>query len=240
MDNEYIVQVGHDENRYIVAKTNLNVYYIIDTKEVVKYGPLTNIEFNKEKNKLNIPSSIELKDLDEYEQDHDLPEKILLIEIFGIFPLLWLLVLPFNFIFNSIILVIILKAMKMNLKEIKNIYKLSSAKICFSTWLSQLIAILIMSIPMYIDEFENLNKTIYFIIKESLAVATNPFDNIYSLSFLLILIMLIIIMNYLFVCRFSLKEVYKNKYIDEKQIKKIALLFAIFNIPYFVYFSISF
>ncbi len=90
---------------------------------------------------------------------------------------------------------------------------------------------------MYIDEFENLNKTIYFIIKESLAIATNPFDNIYSLSFLLILI---IIMNYLFVCRFSLKEVYKNKYIDEKQIKKIALLFAIFNIPYFVYFSISF
>lgn len=46
---------------------------------------MTNIEFNKEKNKLNIPSSIELKDLDEYEQDHDLPEKILLIEIFGIF-----------------------------------------------------------------------------------------------------------------------------------------------------------
>ncbi|WMT80878.1 hypothetical protein [Terrisporobacter mayombei] len=235
------MQVGHDKNRYIVAKTNLNVYYIIDTKEVVKYGPLTNIEFDKEKkNKLNIPSSIELKDLDEYEQDHDLPEKILLIEIFGIFPFLWVLVLPFNFIFNSIILVIILKVMKMNLKEIKNIYKLSSFKICFSTWLSQLIGIVIMRIPMFIDDFENLNKTIYFIIKESLAIATNPFDNIYSLIFLLMLIIIIGIMNYLFVYRFSLKEVYKNKYIDQKQIKKIALLFAIFNIPYFLYFSISF
>ena len=47
-------------------------------------------------------------------------------------------------------------------------------------------------------------------------------------------------MNYLFVYKFSLKEVYKNKYIDEKQIKKIALLFAVLNIPYFVYLSISF
>lgn len=32
--------------------------------------------------------------------------------------------------------------------------------------------------------------------------------------------MLIGIMNYLFFYKFSLKEVYKNKYIDEKQIKK--------------------
>ena len=239
-DNEYIVQVGHDKNRYIVAKTNLNSYYIIDTKAVVKYGPLTNTEFNKEKDKLNIMSTIELKDLDEYEQDHGLPEKILLIEIFVMLPFLWMLVLPFNFIFNSIILVIILKVMKMNLKEIKNIYKLCSFKICFFTWLSQLIAILIMGIPLFIDEFENLNRRIYFIMKESLAITTNPFDNMYSFIFLLILVGLIGIMNYLFVYKISLKDVYENKYIDEKQIKKIALLLALFNIPYFVYFSIGF
>lgn len=239
-ENEYVVQVGHDKNRYIVAKTNLNLYYIIDTKEVVKYGHLTNAEFNKEKNKLNIQSTAQLKDLDEYEQDHGLPEEISLIVVFVMLPFLWVLVLPFNFIFNSIILVIIFKVMKMNLKEIKSIYKLSSFKICFSTWLSQLIGIIIMSIPLFTDNFENLNRTICFMMKESLDILTNPFNNIYSSIFLLILIMLISIMNYLLIYRFSLKKVYKNEYIDEKQIKKIALLFAILNIPYFLYFSISF
>ena len=57
---------------------------------------------------------------------------------------------------------------------------------------------------------------------------------------ILILAVLIGIMNYLFVYKISLKDVYENKYIDEKQIKKIALLLTLFNIPYFVYFSIGF
>ena len=46
-----------------------------------------------------------------------------------------------------------------------------------------LIAILIMCILLFIDEFENLNRTIYFVMKESLAITTNHFDNIYSLIF---------------------------------------------------------
>lgn len=68
---EYIVQVGHDEQRYIVAKTNINLYYIIDTKEEVQYGPLSEDEFNKKKYDLKIPLSVILKDLDEYEVNID-------------------------------------------------------------------------------------------------------------------------------------------------------------------------
>lgn len=67
--NEFIVEVGHDKNRYIVAKTNLNLYYIIDTKEVIKYGPLNENEFNNKKEDLDILSSIELKNLEEYTRD---------------------------------------------------------------------------------------------------------------------------------------------------------------------------
>lgn len=63
---------------------------------------------------------------------------------------------------------------------------------------------------------------------------------IYSFIFLLMLILMIGIMNYLLVYRFSLKKVYENEYIDQKQRKKIVLLLAILNIPYFVYLSIGF
>ena len=63
---------------------------------------------------------------------------------------------------------------------------------------------------------------------------------IYSFIFLLMLILMIGIMNYLLVYRFSLKKVYENEYIDQKQRKKISLLLAILNIPCFVYLSIGF
>ena len=63
---------------------------------------------------------------------------------------------------------------------------------------------------------------------------------IYSFIFLLMLILMIGIINYLLVYRFSLKKVYENEYIDQKQRKKIVLLLAILNIPYFVYLSIGF
>lgn len=63
---------------------------------------------------------------------------------------------------------------------------------------------------------------------------------IYSFIFLLMLIFMIGIMNYLLVYRFSLKKVYENEYIDQKQRKKISLLLAILNIPCFVYLSIGF
>ena len=32
---EYVTQVGHDKDRYIIAKTNLDNYYLLDIKEVV-------------------------------------------------------------------------------------------------------------------------------------------------------------------------------------------------------------
>ena len=57
---------------------------------------------------------------------------------------------------------------------------------------------------------------------------------------ILMLIFMIGIMNYLLVYRFSLKKVYENEYIDQKQRNKMALLLATLNIPYFVYLSIGF
>lgn len=71
-EGEYLVKVGYDVQRYIVAKTNIDLYYIIDTKNIQKevvYGPLSESEFYKKKKELKIPSSLQLKDLDEYESE---------------------------------------------------------------------------------------------------------------------------------------------------------------------------
>ena len=65
---EFVTKVGHDNNRYIIAKTNLNNYYLLDTKKIVVKGPLTKEKFIELKDNVGIPKSITLKDLDEYKK----------------------------------------------------------------------------------------------------------------------------------------------------------------------------
>ena len=65
---EYVTQVGHDNDRYIIAKTNLNNYYLLDTKEIIVQGPLTKAKFVEARENVEIPNNITLKDLDEYEK----------------------------------------------------------------------------------------------------------------------------------------------------------------------------
>ena len=65
-EGEYVTQVGHD--RYIIAKTNLNNYYLLDTKEPIVYGPFTEEKFMQVKENVKIPESVTLKNLDKYKK----------------------------------------------------------------------------------------------------------------------------------------------------------------------------
>ncbi|MGX4599539.1 hypothetical protein [Faecalimicrobium sp. JNUCC 81] len=67
-EGEYVTQVGHDNDRYIIAKTNLNNYYLLDTKEPIVNGPFTEAKFIQVKENAEIPESVILKDLDTYEK----------------------------------------------------------------------------------------------------------------------------------------------------------------------------
>ena len=67
-EGEYVTQVGHDNDRYIIAKTNLNNYYLLDTKEPIVYGPLTEEKFIQVKENVKIPESVTLKNLDKYKK----------------------------------------------------------------------------------------------------------------------------------------------------------------------------
>ena len=46
----------------------MNKYYLLNTKEIIVQGPLTQEEFVEAKENVEIPKSITLKDLDEYEK----------------------------------------------------------------------------------------------------------------------------------------------------------------------------
>lgn len=65
---EYVTQVGHDNDRYIIAKTNLNNYYVLDTKEIIVHGPLTEEKFTEVKENAEVLKNITIKELDEYKK----------------------------------------------------------------------------------------------------------------------------------------------------------------------------
>ena len=67
-EGESVTQVGHDNVRYIIAKTNLNNYYLLDTKEPIVYGPFTEEKFMQVKENVKIPESVTLKNLDKYKK----------------------------------------------------------------------------------------------------------------------------------------------------------------------------
>lgn len=67
-DGDYVTKVGHDNDRYIIAKTNLNNYYLLDTKKVIVHGPFTEEKFIEVKENAGISESVDLKDLDKYKK----------------------------------------------------------------------------------------------------------------------------------------------------------------------------
>lgn len=66
---EYVTQVAHDYDRYILAKTDKDLYYILDTTTEEVYGELNLAEFTNKKKELGISESIILKDLSEYDKE---------------------------------------------------------------------------------------------------------------------------------------------------------------------------
>lgn len=63
-EKESVIKVWQD-NRYIIAETNKDKYYILDTKEECLLEFSSKEEFEEKKNELKIPN-IPLEDLEEY------------------------------------------------------------------------------------------------------------------------------------------------------------------------------
>lgn len=158
-----------------------------------------------------------------------------------IFPFTWFIILPFNYIVDSLALYITMKILK--LKQKKIIYKISIFKIWILGFISDFIGVSILFIPILINNIFNLDLgykkgLVYIIMDKLMEVTLNPFDNIYSIVLTTIAVVISAICIYFFNYNYSLKEAFNSKYITDIERKKIALFVAIFTAPYLFYLSV--
>ena len=143
-----------------------------------------------------------------------------------LFPLTWIIILPGNFIIDSLILLLTLKVLKINDK--KNIYKKTILKVWLFGFLSDFIGTLIMLIPVIVENSLPVNFRDWWYSNLTAPVSYNPFDSIYSVIWVIVCI----IITSCFIYWFNNKVSFKKLDIDENSKKKLALSLAIFTAPY--------
>ena len=155
-----------------------------------------------------------------------------------IYPWMWIIMLPLNYIIDSLVFYITMKVLK--LKQKKLIYKISILKIWIFGFISDFIGAVILFIPLIINNAFNLDvryKTglFYAIMDKLMEVTLNPFDNIYAFILTTIAVLVSALFIYWFNCNFTLKKAVENNYINDIEKRKIALSIAIFTAPYLFY-----
>lgn len=151
-----------------------------------------------------------------------------------LFPITWIMVLPTNFLLDLAVILITMKYLKAT--EIKQ----KSKSIVFKTWIFGFIADFIGAFFMLsvslIDSKLSLDtafgKWWYYNIN---AVAYSPFDNIYSILWTVICV----VITALFIYRFNYKICFEKLEIEDGSKKKLALSLAIFTAPYFFFLPTS-
>lgn len=143
-----------------------------------------------------------------------------------LFPLTWIVVLPGNFIIDSLVLLLTLKVLKINDK--KNIYKKTILKVWGFGFLSDFIGTVIMLVPELISSNIPASFRDWWYKNLSSPVSYSPFDSIYSI----IWVVVSIIITSFFIYLFNYKISFKKLDIEEISKKKLALSLAIFTAPY--------
>lgn len=135
------------------------------------------------------------------------------------FPIIWIFIIPINFIYDLILLLLILFIL--DIKNKKIVIKKSLIKIfLFGTIVNVIGACFI-----YLTKFLPGNTFIGESIK--LGIKRNPFFNIYSLIYIIIIFILLGVLLYYLNYNFTFQKIENNNR------KKICFLLAIFMIPYF-------
>jgi hypothetical protein len=145
-------------------------------------------------------------------------------------PTVWIIIIPANFIIDSIVVLLNLTALKLPRAQI---YK----KAIFKVWGYGFLADLIGSIFLFIVSQGSSIAHSTISLSEAnkaalnnfrLAVEYNPYSNFLALAVTLIGIAIAGICIYFF----NLKRVFKNSDIDLRYKKRLALMLAIFTAPY--------
>ena len=164
-------------------------------------------------------------------KDTKLYNMIMPIWLLVIFPFTWVVILPLNYLIDTLVLKLTMK--KLNVEKRKEIYKMTILKTWIYGFLGDFIGaavILVVSWGLY--DIVNLETAFGAVVEQMSMVMLNPFDNVFSFSIALIAIIVASYFIYLFNYRFALKKAFEEGYIDESTKKKIAISMAVFKAPY--------
>lgn len=138
--------------------------------------------------------------------------------ILFILPITWIIIIPANFLIDTIVLLIALKLLKV--QKISKVYKSSILKI----WIFGFIADIIGSIALLLTQL--LPESLYSSITKP--VALNPFTSIWAVIIVLIAIFISGFIIYVLNSRFTFNKTKLSK----KRIVQISLIFAVITAPW--------
>ncbi len=144
-------------------------------------------------------------------------------------PITWIVVLPANFIFDLLVIVLTLKYLKV--ENIKIIAKSIILKVWIFGFLADFIGTGIMLLSNIIEFDYNTPFGEWWNHKIANAVSLNPFKSIYAVLWVTICVVITAMIIYLF----NYKVALKKSSLEEEQKKKLALSLAIFTAPYTFY-----
>ncbi len=137
-------------------------------------------------------------------------------------PLTWLIVIPANFLINTIVLIAGLKYLKID--KAYETYK----KIILKVWIIGVICNVIASGILFLANFDN--NSLYNAVKSN--IVWNPFSSILSVATVIVSIIISMVLLYLFNYTISFKKVG----LERKKAKKLSLIVAIATAPWLLLF----
>ena len=141
----------------------------------------------------------------------------------------WLIVLPTNFLIDSLAVYLTLKFVKA--EDVRNIYKKTILKVWGFGFLADFIGTILMFIPNLIHFDSNTEFRDWWYKNMANAVSYNPFDSIYAV----IWVTLSVLITAFFIYLFNLKVSFRKIDLEESIKKKLALSLAVFTSPYLFY-----
>ena len=145
-----------------------------------------------------------------------------------LFPTVWIVVLPANFIIDSLVLLLAFAVCKLSGR--KSLYQQSILKVWGLGFLADIIGTILLLLTQFMDRMVDESSAFgrWFYDNIASAVAYNPFKNLYAFLVVLLAVALSGFLIYVFNYKIALKK----WPVEDLQRKKAALLLAVLTAPY--------
>lgn len=148
-----------------------------------------------------------------------------------VFPAAWLVILPGNFLIDTVVLLLCMKALHLSGK--KQLYRQTIGKVWGFGFLADLIGALFLLLVLLIDALADYESAfgLWWYEHMTNAVCLNPFENAFSFLWVTAAVLISAVLIYVFNYHISLKKTALSR----TQKKRIALCLAIFTAPWLFY-----